>query len=400
MTECLACHGRIVEPFYSPGPQPLMALNLPKSQGEAKNSPLYPMNFYMCCFCGHIFNSDFDYAKVPYEEDSNLMYNQGSGWQTHLEQMASLLRGGNREPGKTIIDIGAGDGGFLDILSRQYSREGTVARCIAFEPGIESETCRTLGFEVYADYFIPQRDVRKFDPDILVCRHVLEHLQAPRDFVAEIAYHANMNQVFPLFFAEVPCITKALGTHRITDFLYEHASNFTQRSLQVMFESAGWVTHNEFLTYNDEVAVWIGRPQQLDLSFEKQAKVFRDHTWDAVTNIHSKLTVRRRAGESIVFWGGTGKGAAFLNAYHLKGDRVVDSDIHKVGRHVPGTAQRIEHSDVLLKKPVNAIVITTRWRAADIYAEIKRKGIKYGELLVLDGSFLREYTRGEYVKET
>ena len=399
MTQCPACHGRIVEPFYSPGPQPLMALNLSRTREGAKNSPLYPMNFYICCFCGHIFNSDFDYAKVPYEEDSNLMYNQGFGWQTHLEQMASILRGGNREPGKTIIDIGAGDGGFLDILSQQYMKEGIGARCIAFEPGIESETCRTLGIEVYTDYFIPRRDIRKFDPDILVCRHVLEHLQAPRDFVAEIAYQANMNEVFPLFFAEVPCITKALSTNRITDFLYEHVSNFTQRSLQVMFESAGWVTQNSFLAYNDEVVVWIGRPKPLDLPFAKQARVFQDHTWDAVTNIRFGLDNRRQDGLTIAFWGGTGKGAAFLNAYHLDKDRVVDSDIFKVGRHVPGMAQRIEHSDALLKKPVDVIVITTRWRAADIYAEIKRKGIKYSELLVLDDSYLRAYTKEMYNEE-
>lgn len=400
MTDCPACRGRIVESLYSPGPMPLMALNLSKSREGAKNSPLYPMNFYMCYSCGHVFNSDFEYAKLPYEDDSNLMYNQGTGWQIHLEQIASLLRGGNREPGKTIIDIGAGDGGFLDILSQQYMNEGTGARCIAFEPGIDSEICRTHGLEVYADYFIPQRDMGKFKPDILVCRHVLEHLQAPRDFVAEIAHHANKNQVFPILLAEVPCITKALDTYRITDFLYEHVSNFTQCSLRVMFEGSGWVTHNEFLAYNDEVAVWIGQPKSLNLTFEAQAKAFRGHTWDAVTNIRSGLEARRQEGLTIAFWGGTGKGACFLNTYRLDSDRVVDSDMRKVGRYVPGTTQKIEHSDALLKSPTNVIVITTRWRAADIYAEIKRKGIKYHELLVLDGSTLRAYTRGYYVEET
>ena len=395
MTECPACKGKIVEPLYNPGPMPLFALNLARSRKVARDSPVYPMNFYVCNYCGHIFNSDFEYAKLPYEDDSNLMYNRGAGWASHMDRIASILSDGNRE-GKTSIDIGAGDGGFLDIVNQK--NDGV--RCIAFEPGIDSDKCRDRGIETYADYFIPQRDIQKFKPDILVCRHVLEHLQAPRDFVAEVAYYANMCEVYPTFVAEVPCITKALDTHRTTDFLYEHASNFTQRSLRVMFEGAGWHTDYDFLAYNDEVAVWIGCPKSSDLTFDTQAKEFRAHAWDAIVNVRSGLQARDLAGKTIAYWGGTGKGAAFLNTYRLDGDRVVDSDIFKVGRYVPGMGQVIEDSDALLDEPVDVIVITTRWRAADIYSEIKEKGIKYLELLILEGSDLCEYTEEEYHADT
>lgn len=399
MIQCPACHGRIVEPLYSPGPQPLAALNLPKSQDAALRAPLYPMNFYVCCSCGHAFNSDFDYAKVPYEEDSNLMYNNGVGWVNHLDFIVdSLFESGIQ--GKTVIDIGAGDGGFLDLVNQRSLDNGVQTRCIAFEPGIESVTCETHGLEVQADYFIPQRDIPKFEPDFLLCRHVLEHLQSPRDFVAEIAYYANKNKSYPFFVAEVPCITKALNTHRLADFLYEHVSNFTQCSLRVMFEQAGWVTYGECLTYNDEVAIWVGRPETRVSTVESQAKEFREHTWNANTNIHLELQLFRQKGLSIAFWGGTGKGAAFLNAYHLKGDRVVDSDPHKVGRFVPGTGQEIEHADALLENPADIIVITTRWRAADIYAEIQEKGIKHRSFLTLNGPALQEYTEKDYVQET
>jgi hypothetical protein len=365
-----------------------MALNLPKSKQEAEYAALYPMNFYMCCFCGHVYNSDFDYAKIPYKEDSNRMYNNGVGWRTHLEDLANTVAETFGAEGKVIIDIGAGDGEFLAAISSM-----SLARCIAFEPGIDSAICRERGLETYADYFLPQRDMEKFKPDTLTCRHVLEHLQSPRDFVAEIAYYANMHHVYPLFFVEVPRITRALDNHRITDFLYEHVSNFTQRSLRLMFESTGWHTQAEYLTYNSEVAVWVGQPKALPIisRFKAQAKAFRDHSWDSVMAVRAKIDTRIAQGSTIAFWGGTGKGAAFLNAYHLKNGIVVDSDIHKVGRFVPGTAQKIEHSDSLLENPVDVIVITTRWRAADIYAEIKKKGIKYEELLVFEDCCLREY---------
>jgi hypothetical protein len=357
------------------------------------------MNFYVCCSCGHAFNSDFDYAKVPYEEDSNLMYNQGVSWRAHIDQLVdSLFESGVQ--GKTVIDIGAGDGGFLDIVNQRSLDNGVQTRCIAFEPGIESVTCETRGLEVQADYFIPQRDIPKFEPDFLLCRHVLEHLQAPRDLATEIAYYANKHKLYPLFLVEVPCIAKALNTHRLGDFLYEHVGNFTQQSLKTMMEQSGWITYGEFSTYDDEVAVWVGRPETRISNIESQAKEFRDHTWNSVTNIQAEIQDLRKRGLSIAFFGGTGKGAAFLNAYHLKEGRVVDSDYNKVGRFVPGTGQEIEHSDALLGNPVDIIVITTRWRAADIYVEIKEKGIKYDELLVVDGDHLREYTEEDYAKDT
>jgi hypothetical protein len=390
----------MVENIYSPGPQPLMALGLPRSEAEAKAKPLYPMNYYECAFCGHVFNADFDYAKVPYEDDSNLMFNKGSGWRDHIEAMARLLSRHMEGRGDaTVIDIGAGDGDFLVMLREIYSQT-RGPRLLAFEPGIEAQTCRDKGLETVADYFVPQRDIPMSKPTHLACRHVLEHLQEPRDFVAEIAYYANKNGRRQIMFAEVPCITKGLRDRRIGDFLYEHVGNFTQRSLQVMFESAGWRTYSTGLAYNDEVVTWIGDTRGAGgVPEPTHAEAFRKDVWKTHANVMATLTSLRQDGFWTAYWGGTGKGAAFLNAYQITGGIVVDSDPNKVGLFVPGTGQEIRLSDWLVKNPVHTIIITTRWRAADIYAEIQAKGIRYEQLLVLDGSDLRQYTKEDYEQE-
>ena len=398
---CPACRSASGTLLYSPGPQPLVALNLPYTQYEAENSPLYSMNFHICRFCGHVFNVDFDYAKVPYVEDSNLMYNSGEGWADHLSNLADGALKYNCHSNATIIDIGAGDGGFLKLLKEKAAAKRMDVRCVAFEPGIESRSCKDKGLETHADYFVPRRDLPVLHPRLLLCRHVLEHLQEPRDFVADIAYYANMCGVSLDFIAEVPCITKALNSYRFTDFLYEHPNNFTQRSLRIMFENVGWVTHDEFLSYNDEVAVWIGSPAPIkELNqIVGQRKSYWGEAKQTHRNIHIALDTRRAQGKTIAFFGGTGKGAAFLNTFRLTTDIVVDSDVHKVGRYVPGTGQEIESIQALKVCPVDVIVITTRWRAADIYAELQREGIEYEELLVLQGC-LREYTEEQYVKES
>jgi hypothetical protein len=57
---------------------------------------------------------------------------------------------------------------------------------------------------------------------------------------------------------------------------------------------------------------------------------------------------------------------------------------------VPGTGQQISSPDSIVGDPV--IIITTAWRAKDIYNEIISRKIKYSKLLVLTEGNLNEYT--------
>ena len=384
MKMCIACGSHLLEPFYNPGTQPLAALNLPRSQDDATGAIRYPMNFHVCLACGHIFNVDFDVAMIPYEEDSNLMFNKGAGWIAHLKDVAYRLLADFDVKNKTIIDIGAGDGLFLEIIrDADYNN-----RCIAFEPGAEARSCEAVGLETVVDYFIPKRDLAKYRPDVLVCRHVLEHLEKPREFVAELAYHAQQS----LFLAEVPCIQKALDGGRFGDYLYEHVSNFTLPSFVNMMEVSGWFTMDVRTAYNDEVIVWVGQPDKH--SFQTPPKKPDCKT---VRELLDYLLV---SNKSAAFWGATGKGAAFLNACDVpSGYRVIDSDYRKDGRYVPGTGQLIEAPSNLWSDPVETIIITTRWRAADIYSEITRDHPTIKEVFIVDGDVIREYGRDDYDKE-
>lgn len=350
------------------------------------------MDFYACLRCGHIFNTQFDVARIPYVEDSNLMYNSGSLWGEHMDMVVEILRDDCEAFGKTVLDIGAGDGLLLDKLNKASKEAGETTRCIAFEPGIEAESCRDLGLETQADYFIPDRDLERLEPDVLVCRHVLEHLPNPRELVSSIARASCQLDQSPTFFVEVPCITRALRQGRVGDFLYEHVSNFTERSFCMMMESCGWYTIGSRLAYNDEVIIWIGEP--VTCGYREPTGTFD------ISTIKALVGFALNAYDNVVFWGGTGKSAAFLNAIDAPVDsRVVDSDERKAGRYVPGTGQLIEHASSLRVKPPEAVIITTRWRAADIYAEIKRDHPEIEVVLIVEGDMLRQYTEDDYVKE-
>ncbi|MGQ9574490.1 MAG: class I SAM-dependent methyltransferase [Thermoguttaceae bacterium] len=392
---CLACGCRITWPLYRPKPQPLAALNLPRTPQAARSALRFPMDWQVCGSCGHIFNTQFDYYRVPYKDNSNLMYNRGPLWLEHLGGLIEALLGRYGAAGKTLVDIGCGDGIFFKLLLER----SPDCRCIGFEPGIEAENARRTGAVVYQDYFHPERDLKRIRADFLVCRHVIEHLADPREFVGAIAYWCNRYEQYPIFLAEVPQIDKAIRQGRLTDLLYEHVSNFTAASFRTMLKATGFELLEFRRSYDDEVAVAFVRPKRLRrlAAVRQRALAFRRLVHRQLKRVQQQLGALRAAGRSVAFWGGTGKGAAFLNTFEIRAEQfplVVDSDPHKLGRFVPGTAQPIRGPEYLLEHPVEVIVITTRWRARDIADEIRRLGIRCQEIWVLGPSGLQPYQDG------
>ena len=392
---CIACDYPITYPLFHPDDQPLSALNLPKSQEDATSRPRYPMNFHTCANCGHIFNVDFDYSVIPYDEDSNLMYNSGGGWQDFMQEYLEGAITRHDFSGTTWLDIGCGDGHFL---TRAKDVCGDIS-IIGYEPGIEAENAKKAGIDTYRDYFVAERDLPTHKPDVLVCRHVIEHLDRPKAFVTDIAYWCTIYKIFPLFIAEVPRIDKAVSQSRINDYLYEHVSNFTERSFQTMFEMAGYEVSHIQPGYHDEVVVIEAKPRTLPHLSEIKAchDAYKANIEALDTDVQIKIMNLTAGGKTIAFWGGTGKGASFLNNFGLSVDEfpiVIDSDYNKCGKFVPGMAQELRPPEYLNDNPVDMIVITTQWRAKDIYAEIQRRKIPFETVYVLHGRELIQYDGG------
>ncbi len=386
MNRCIVCGHSISHELFNPGPQPLAALGLPRTEEEALNSVRYPMEFRSCDICGHVWNVGFEYAKVPYAGDTNLMYNKGDLWKDHMQVLIDKLAENKamwiESP---IIDIGCGDGLFFLQLLKTIPD----AKCIGFEPGIEGD--KITEFQCIRDYFIPSRDIKKYKPSLLVCRHVIEHLENPRDFIAEIAHWCMQYAITPVFLAEVPCFEKALNTGRLSDFLYEHVSNFTLNSLYTLFSTSGFQLLEISRLYGDEVTVGFFQPHNVALmnhtcgsiKFNSEVKTVLENVKDALDKLPG----------TPILWGGTGRSAAFINIFGLTKDKfplVVDSDNQKVGLYVPGTGQKICSPEHIVGDPV--IIITTAWRAKDIYNEIIARKINYSKLLVLTEGNLNEYT--------
>jgi hypothetical protein len=392
---CPACGHHVAVSFYDGGQAPLTTLAWPKSAHQAQAMEKLPLEFVRCIDCGHVYNKAFRYDKVPYSDKPNLMYNKGALWQRHLQITQALIL--EQLPANPmVIEIGAGDGHFIKSLAKQRPN----GHYIAFDPNGSLDTSDGL-VEFYAELFEPATHMAEFRPDLIICRHMLEHLENPLSFIQSLSFAAAWEGLQTDLFIEVPCIDRAFITGRTVDFFYEHNSHFTTDSLHRLFVRSNAQVNMLERGYEDEVVYGYARlgigQEGRHLTQESVEFFTKAQMVDA--NVKTQLDALVTRGHTVALWGGTGKAASFINRYDADAQRfpiVVDSDIDKVGTYVPGTGQLIQSPGILLEHPVDVIVITTQWRAQDIALEIARRGIVCASMLLEYQGKLVEFHSGQH----
>lgn len=361
---CPVCGHSSYKEIYSTS-RPASVTELPTTKEESLNMTKYQMDFVQCDNCTHVYNRSFLPNTEMYHGAGCTMYNNGSGWQAHIRDQRSILHNFIEYP--QVIEIGAGDGSFLAGL-RQHNK-------IAYEPSDDYYLCIEKGLQAVHDYFVPSRDMPP-PGSLLIMRHVLEHLQHPRDFIEDLVNNTDRVD----FFVEVPCIEKALKLNRVEDWVYEHPQHFTRESLEYLMGSLGWEPMIVSKVYGDEVLIYYGKYTR------RQSRRTLPET---IIQVKSEFDLLRQR-DQIVFWGGAGKSAMFLHEFSSELDVVVDSDSRKFGRYVPGLS--LEIKDPAIIEDNSVIVITTYWRASDILAEIRTRNIQPKVVYVYsDGGLVEIY---------
>jgi hypothetical protein len=189
--------------------------------------------------------------------------------------------------------------------------------------------------------------------DFVCCRHVLEHVQDPVEFLS-VVRRAIGDRLDTVVFFEVPNLSFMLAELAIWDIIYEHYSYFGSCSLVYAFSRCGFDVRNmgetfarQFLTIEalpscgadaivpcseDELASVAGDVQ----SFAEKHRI-RVQSW------LRDLGAMADAGQRVVVWGAGSKGVTYLNMLREKAqiEYVVDINPRKEGMHVAGTGQRI-----------------------------------------------------------
>jgi hypothetical protein len=218
--------------------------------------------------------------------------------------------------------VGCGKGYFLELL------KGLGYAITGIDPAYEGDNVDVIK--------APFTRGLGLAADAIVLRHVLEHIQDPVSFLAEMAEANQGGHIY----IEVPCFDWILEHRAWFDLFYEHVNYFRLDDLRRMFgtvHEAGHLFGGQYLYIVADLATLRLTPEQ---------PVPRLTLPDGFTHSLTRAVqiIQAAPGQGSAIWGASSKGviySLFLQRAGVAVDRVVDINPAKQGRYLPLSGVRV-----------------------------------------------------------
>jgi SAM-dependent methyltransferase len=347
--QCPICDAVDIVFFLEIAQAPAHCNLLWSTREEAVRAPRGEIHLSFCQNCGHIFNPAFQPQLMEYSQDYENSLFVSPRFQKYSMELVGNLIARHDLHGKQILEIGSGQGDFLQLLCELGGNRG-----IGFDPSYvpapnKNTTSQRITF--IQDFYSSK--YRDYEADFICCRHVLEHLPQPREILKTINHSIGNRDGATVFF-EVPNVMFTLGDLGIWDIIYEHPSYFSAPSLTWLFSTSGFLVSNVYTAYNNQFLCIEAR---LDTSGGKSSlgsredasdlsnatKAFSDKYRNEVERWRQVLGTAAEEGKQVIIWGAGSKGVTFLNALEIYDsiEYVVDINPRKQGKFIAGTGQQI-----------------------------------------------------------
>lgn len=379
MNYCGLCYSDEIEIFYRHGPVPCLNNVVYNTKKEAITCPQARVDLAVCCGCGHLFNANFKSSLVSYDQryDSSRAISQV--YQRYEEELIRKLSSLVQINSKTILEIGCGDGHFLVNLCQRSNSTG-----IGIDPAYRGrEQIDQVKFmEASVDEEFPPL---KQKVNVVVLRHILEHLYKPAQFVDLILRKIDFEREVTLI-AEVPDFSWIAHHGAFWDITYEHCNYFTKSVIRYLFQIEGIDWNCSFTTFSKQYLLAVGKVRKSQMSRPKQQKLSltRLKQVKKITDIFLQNARRKRSmmnasleaiSGAFSIWGMSGKGVILSNLLSRKLRQkipfVIDINSRKRGKFTPGTGKRICPPTVLQDSTVEDIIVVNPQYYSEISTMLK-----------------------------
>jgi SAM-dependent methyltransferase len=338
---CPVCARHVDAPFVEITGVPVHVSALHRTPDGARAASRGDLRLVFCDGCGFIWNAAYDAALVEYDAAYENSLDHSPAFVDYVSSLAERLVERYDLRGRRVVEIGCGQADFLRRLCAAGDNRGFGYDPSYVGPDVDGPV--TVRRELYSE-----ATVAGADPDFVCCRHVLEHVEQPLDFVRSLRRTLDAGRGTPVYF-EVPNGEHQLANGVVWDMIYAHYSIFTAPSLRALFELGGFEVADTGTAFGGQY-LWIeARPAEAARAASGNGEVARmGAVVDAFTAGYRDLVSdwRRRieryeaGGRKVVLWGAGAKGVSLINA--LGGTagigRVVDVNPRKHGSYVPGAA--------------------------------------------------------------
>ncbi|HTV55005.1 MAG TPA: class I SAM-dependent methyltransferase [Terriglobia bacterium] len=334
-----------------------------------------------CRRCECITNLALGSGSVAYDLDYENSLHFSPAFQEYAKALAAELVHRHGLHNKTIVEIGCGKGEFLAMLCELGHNRG-----IGFDPSYANgrgNAAAGAGISYIREFYSASSAIPGCD--FICCRHVLEHIPTPTQFLSDVRRNAEKSGASVFF--EVPNGRYTLQQNGIWDIIYPHATYFVSGSLRRLFARCGFTVESLRESFNGQylsleastsgaAAQERVAPAFQNESVADEIEKFQQSYQKRVEDLTKILDELRKSPKPAVVWGGGSKGVAFLNRFKAAPvDYVVDLNPHKQGNFVSGTGQQVVAPEFLREIQPGTIIIMNPNYRNEIQREVESLGI-------------------------
>ncbi len=343
---------------------------------ESLTAPVFPLDLIYCPDCTttmyrRIAGADRLLAEIYQKQSST--YALLPKKNPYIADFASRTSALCQSTAGRVLEIGCNDGALLQEF-----------RALGHRPlGIEPSLCfeavwKARDLEVINGFF----DRRLSDTlsgqvfDIIVVRHVLEHIANPQEFIHLVA---GLMSPASILVIESPYLPTVLNAGRFENISYAHLNHFTLRSIATMGKNAGLGLVDSRLVETDGGSfVAVLRPG-VENREDLLDHVSADKIEEFLKRMHENGARLRRLLDGyepgqIIGYGTGAKGPHLLSLYQL-GDRIteaVDDNAEFHGLFLAGLGTRICSPDRLRDARVRGVLNLAPTHSASIRDRIPK----------------------------
>jgi hypothetical protein len=313
-------------------------------------------------------NSEFDPAIAIYDDNYQNSQAHSPKFQAHMRSVLELLKAQLPTGGK-LIEVGCGKGDFLELVvaDGHFQAYGFDATYEGANPRIEKR-------------YLTSQD--RIDADLVVLRHVLEHIQRPHEFMQ------LLREIFgdALVYVEVPNLDWILANQAFFDITYEHVNYFSSNALAHLF---GGKVRVQARLFEEQYQCVIASLGEVSPAF---GEAYQGTAWETLDfnvlfpNLISRIKAissSLAAPSRIFVWGAATKGCMFMLHYLRQGgpmDRIafaVDINPAKTGKLLPGSLVPIRSPETFFSTvtELDLLLVSNPNYAPEIQQQLNQKGL-------------------------
>ncbi|MGA7386099.1 MAG: class I SAM-dependent methyltransferase [Methylocella sp.] len=386
---CRSCGGTRLETFLDLGKTPL-ADRLLNDADLNKPEFRFPLRVAFCEDCSLVQITETVNPKILFADAYPYYSSFSPALLKHSRQNTlDLIAGRHLGPSSLVVELASNDG----YLLKNYVEAGIPVLGIDPADG-PAAAAENIGVPTRCAFFT--RDLAEslyaegVRADVIHANNVLAHVADTNGFAAAVA---QLLKDDGLAVMEIPYV-EPLIEHCVFDTIYhEHLCYFSVTALDKLFRRHGLYLNDvkHLSIHGGSLRLYIALQERLSAAVEKQLvyeaarginqiRYFRDFSAkvDVLKGDLSALLRRLKSGgASIAAYGAAAKGATLINTVGIGRDLVdfvVDRNVHKQGKYMPGQHLPIRSTDTLLEAQPDYVLLLA-WNFADEIAQ-QQKGYR------------------------